>query len=146
MTLSADTYTAQATAGDVNKGLTNHKVCSYLIDFCPTCNPEIIESWIFWCCSPCLWKWWWWRWATAKNARKCVVFRVIWTLRLIKILIKLRRLRAVTNTHRELPSVNMGQSVDEFFRYVETSTKEGKTLPNWYAIFSHMPNLDSWRF
>jgi len=44
MTLSADTYTAQATAGDVNKGLANHKVCSYLIDFCLTCNPEIIES------------------------------------------------------------------------------------------------------
>ncbi|KAJ7677197.1 glycosyl hydrolases family 38 N-terminal domain-containing protein [Mycena rosella] len=43
----------------------------------------------------------------------------------------LRRMRAVTNTHRELPPVNMGHSVDEFFDYLAESTRAGKALPNW---------------
>ena len=37
----------------------------------------------------------------------------------------------MTNTHRELPPVNMGHSVDEFFEHIEKGSKEGKTLPNW---------------
>ena len=44
-------------------------------------------------------------------------------------------MRAVTNTHRELPPVNMGHSVDEFFEVVETESKEGKILPNWSVRF-----------
>jgi len=50
---------------------------------------------------------------------------------LAKMLENLRRIRAVTNTHRELPPVNMGHSVDEFFEEVEKTSKEGKNLPNW---------------
>jgi len=38
----------------------------------------------------------------------------------------------VTNNHRELPPVNMGHSVDEFFERIEKDSKEGKKLPNWY--------------
>lgn len=44
---------------------------------------------------------------------------------------QLRRIRAVTNNHRELPPVNMGHSVEEFFERVEKDSKEGKVLPNW---------------
>lgn len=44
---------------------------------------------------------------------------------------QLRRIRAVTNTHRELPPVNMGHSVDEFFEHLEKDSKEGAKLPNW---------------
>ena len=38
----------------------------------------------------------------------------------------------MTNNHRELPPVNMGHSVEEFFEHVEKDSKEGKALPNWY--------------
>ena len=44
---------------------------------------------------------------------------------------QLRRIRAVTNTHRELPPVSMGRSVDQFFEDVEKTSEEGKSLPNW---------------
>ena len=43
----------------------------------------------------------------------------------------LRRIRAITNTHREIPPVHMGRSVDEFFDYLEGETKGGRVLPNW---------------
>jgi alpha-mannosidase len=46
---------------------------------------------------------------------------------------KLRRIRAVANTHRELPPVDMGHSVDEFFDYLAESTKAGSVLPNWHG-------------
>lgn len=42
-------------------------------------------------------------------------------------------MRAVTNTHRELPPVNMGHSVDEFFDYLSESTKAGAVLPAWHG-------------
>jgi hypothetical protein len=45
--------------------------------------------------------------------------------------LQLRRMRAVTNTHRELPPVNMGHSVDEFFDYLAESSQSGAVLPNW---------------
>ncbi|KAJ6546194.1 glycoside hydrolase family 38 protein [Mycena vulgaris] len=48
-----------------------------------------------------------------------------------KMLENLRRMRAVTNTHRELPPVTMGRSVDEFFDYLAESTDAGAALPNW---------------
>ncbi|KAF8182889.1 alpha-mannosidase [Pholiota molesta] len=81
-----DTYTAQATVGDVNKGLTNHK------------NLESTDT-------------------------------------LSSFSAMLRRIRAVTNNHRELPPVNMGHSVDEFFETIEKDTKEGSTLPNWHGEY-----------
>ncbi|KAF8147680.1 glycoside hydrolase family 38 protein [Crassisporium funariophilum] len=91
-----DTYTAQATVGDVNKGLTNHKN---------------LES----------------------SDRSLLVFGNGdgGGGPLAKMLENLRRIRAVTNTHRELPPVNMGHSVEEFFEVIEKESKEGKVLPNW---------------
>jgi hypothetical protein len=44
---------------------------------------------------------------------------------------QLRRIKSTTNTHRELPPINMGHSVDEFFKDIEKSSDEGKLLPNW---------------
>jgi alpha-mannosidase len=46
-------------------------------------------------------------------------------------LFQLRRIRAVTNTHRELPPVGMGHSVDEFFDDLAKGSDSGKKLPNW---------------
>lgn len=51
--------------------------------------------------------------------------------------LQLRRIRAVTNTHRELPPVSMGHSVDEFFENLEEETKEGSVLPNW-CVYPHV--------
>lgn len=91
-----DTYTAQATVGDVNKGITNHKN---------------LES----------------------DATALLVFGNGdgGGGALPKMLENLRRIRATTNEHRELPSVSMGSSVEEFFEDIEEGSKEGKTLPVW---------------
>ncbi|KAF9529896.1 glycoside hydrolase family 38 protein [Crepidotus variabilis] len=91
-----DTYTAQATVGDVNKGLTNHK------------NLESSDTSLL-------------VFGNGDGGGGP----------LAKMLENLRRIKGTTNTHRELPTVNMGHSVDEFFAEIEQSTKEGKTLPNW---------------
>ncbi|KAJ3503870.1 hypothetical protein NLJ89_g8237 [Agrocybe chaxingu] len=93
-----DTYTAQATVGDVNRGLTNHK------------NLESSDTSLL-------------VFGNGDGGGGP----------LAKMLENLRRMRAVTNTHRELPPVNMGRSVDEFFKVVETDSKEGKVLPNWHG-------------
>ena len=57
--------------------------------------------------------------------------------------IKLRRIKAVTNTHRELPPVTMGHSVDEFFVALEQDSAQGKVLPNWWVTtcFMHLQCL-----
>ncbi|KAK2459766.1 hypothetical protein APHAL10511_008198 [Amanita phalloides] len=52
---------------------------------------------------------------------------------LAKMLESLRRIRAVTNTHRELPPVTMGKSINDFFHDVEVTTAEGSKLPNWHG-------------
>lgn len=91
-----DTYTAQATVGDVNKGLTNHK------------NLESSDTALL-------------VFGNGDGGGGP----------LAKMLENLRRIRAVTNTHRELPPVSMGRSVDEFFEDVEKTSEEGKSLPNW---------------
>ncbi|KAF9447763.1 glycoside hydrolase family 38 protein, partial [Macrolepiota fuliginosa MF-IS2] len=93
-----DTYTAQATVGDVNKGLTNHK------------NLESSDTALL-------------VFGNGDGGGGP----------LAKMLENLRRIRAVTNTHRELPPVNMGRSVDEFFEDIQTSTKHGEKLPNWHG-------------
>jgi alpha-mannosidase len=87
-----DTYTAQATVGDVNKGLTNHKV-----GFPYTLSVKI--SLIF---------------SLTQNLESSI---------------QLRRIRAVTNTHLELPPVSIGRSVDEFFEDVERPVKRGGSCP-----------------
>ncbi|KDR78195.1 hypothetical protein GALMADRAFT_245234 [Galerina marginata CBS 339.88] len=91
-----DTYTAQATVDDVNKGLTNHK------------NLESSDTSLL-------------VFGNGDGGGGP----------LAKMLENLRRIRAVTNTHRELPPVYMGHSADEFFEHLEKETKAGKTLPNW---------------
>ncbi|KAF9235409.1 glycoside hydrolase family 38 protein [Melanogaster broomeanus] len=48
-----------------------------------------------------------------------------------KMLENLRRIRAVANTHRELPPVSMGSTVEKFFEDIERESKEGSTLPVW---------------
>ncbi|KAL4077552.1 glycoside hydrolase family 38 protein [Scleroderma citrinum] len=48
-----------------------------------------------------------------------------------KMLENLRRIRAVTNNHRELPPVSMGSTVEQFFKNIERESKEGSTLPVW---------------
>ncbi|KAF5347291.1 hypothetical protein D9756_009971 [Leucocoprinus leucothites] len=93
-----ETYNAQATAGDINKGLTNHK------------NLESSDTALL-------------VFGNGDGGGGP----------LFRMLENLRRLRAVTNTHRELPPVSMGHSVDEFFKDIEQSTEEGKTLPNWHG-------------
>ncbi|KAG2052533.1 glycoside hydrolase family 38 protein [Suillus hirtellus] len=95
-----DTYTAQATVGDVNKGITNHKN---------------LES----------------------DATALLVFGNGdgGGGALPKMLENLRRIRATTNEHRELPTVSMGSSVEEFFEDIEENSKEGKTLPVWSKQF-----------
>lgn len=46
---------------------------------------------------------------------------------------QLRRIRAAADVSRELPVVDMGHSVDDFFRDVETKTAHGKKLPVWHG-------------
>ncbi|KIL60738.1 glycoside hydrolase family 38 protein [Amanita muscaria Koide BX008] len=93
-----DTYGAQATAGEINKGLTNHK------------NLESSDTALL-------------VFGNGDGGGGP----------LPKMLESLRRLRAVANTHRELPSVNMGKSVDEFFYDLAATTDKGSLLPNWHG-------------
>ncbi|KAJ6452582.1 hypothetical protein C8R45DRAFT_1083309 [Mycena sanguinolenta] len=53
-----------------------------------------------------------------------------------KMLENLRRMRAVTNNHRELPPVHMGRFVDQFSDYLAESSQGGKVLPNWKGELS----------
>ncbi len=126
-----DTYTAQATVGDVNKGLNNHKVNSYLTthDAYSDVAPQNLESsdtalLVFGNGDggggP-----------LAKMLENVSLPRQSDRNHTSKTEEQLRRIRAVTNTHRELPPVNMGHSVEEFFEDIQESTKDGKTLPNW---------------
>ncbi|KZT05154.1 glycoside hydrolase family 38 protein [Laetiporus sulphureus 93-53] len=91
-----DTYTAQATVGDVNKGLTNHK----------NLESSDISLLVF---------------GNGDGGGGP----------LAKMLENLRRIRATANQSRELPPVNMGHSVEEFFETVMTNSNAGKKLPNW---------------
>ena len=43
----------------------------------------------------------------------------------------MRRIRAAGNQSRELPTVNMGHSVEEFFDVLLEDSKGGAKLPNW---------------
>ncbi|KAG6918486.1 hypothetical protein DXG01_014113 [Tephrocybe rancida] len=93
-----DTYTAQATVGDINKGQNNHK------------NLESSQASLL-------------VFGNGDGGGGP----------LAKMLENLRRIRAVTNTHRELPPVSMGRSVDEFFDELSSASNAGKTLPNWHG-------------
>ncbi|TFY54220.1 hypothetical protein EVJ58_g8985 [Rhodofomes roseus] len=91
-----DTYTAQATVGDVNKGVTNHK----------NLESSDISLLVF---------------GNGDGGGGP----------LAKMLENLRRIRAAANNSREIPPVNMGHSVDEFFDVVAKKSDAGKALPNW---------------
>ncbi|TFK68127.1 glycoside hydrolase family 38 protein [Pluteus cervinus] len=93
-----DTYTAQATVGDVMKGLTNHK------------NVESSDKALL-------------VFGNGDGGGGP----------LNKMLENLRRIRAVNNNFRELPPINMGHSVEDFFGVLEKDTKGGTTLPNWHG-------------
>ncbi|ESK96763.1 glycoside hydrolase family 38 protein [Moniliophthora roreri MCA 2997] len=93
-----DTYTAQATAGDVNKGLANHKNIE-------SSNTSLL---VF---------------GNGDGGGGP----------LPKMLENLRRIRAANNNHRELPPINMGRSVDQFFEHLEKKSEQGKKLPNWHG-------------
>lgn len=51
---------------------------------------------------------------------------------------QLRRLRATANESQstEIPVVQMGPSVEDFFKDLEQATEEGSTLPNWCVSMS----------
>ncbi|KAJ7872246.1 glycoside hydrolase family 38 protein [Mycena leptocephala] len=91
-----DTYTAQATVGDVNRAVAGHK------------NLESSDTALL-------------VFGNGDGGGGP----------LPKMMENLRRIRAVTNTHRELPAVHMGHSVDEFFDNLAESTQGGRVLPNW---------------
>ncbi|OJT14565.1 Alpha-mannosidase [Trametes pubescens] len=91
-----DTYTAQATVGDINKGVTNHK----------NLESSDISLLVF---------------GNGDGGGGP----------LEKMLENLRRIRATGNHSREIPVVNMGHSVDEFFDVVAKDSDAGTKLPNW---------------
>lgn len=49
------------------------------------------------------------------------------------IIPQLRRIRATSNQSRELPPVDMGHSVEDFFDSLLQSSNGGTKLPNWYV-------------
>ncbi|CCM00538.1 uncharacterized protein FIBRA_02572 [Fibroporia radiculosa] len=91
-----DTYTAQATVGDVNKGLTNHK----------NLESSDISLLVF---------------GNGDGGGGP----------LPKMLENLRRIRAASNNSREIPPVDMGHSVEQFFDTIAKNSAAGKKLPNW---------------
>ncbi|KAG6332318.1 hypothetical protein ID866_6771 [Astraeus odoratus] len=91
-----DTYTAQATVGEVNKGVMNHK------------NLESNDTALL-------------VFGNGDGGGGA----------LPKMLENLRRIRAVTNNHRDLPPVSMGSTVEQFFEDIERNSKQGSTLPVW---------------
>ncbi|TFK83854.1 glycoside hydrolase family 38 protein [Polyporus arcularius HHB13444] len=91
-----DTYTAQATVGDVVKGVNNHK----------NLESSDISLLVF---------------GNGDGGGGP----------LAKMLENLRRIRATSNKSRDIPPVNMGHSVDEFFDVLAKDSDAGAKLPNW---------------
>ncbi|KAK7679936.1 hypothetical protein QCA50_016882 [Cerrena zonata] len=91
-----DTYTAQATVGDVNKGISNHK----------NLESSDMSLLVF---------------GNGDGGGGP----------LAKMLDNLRRTRAASNESRELPPVNMGHSVEDFFDTLLEDSDAGSKLPNW---------------
>ncbi|KAI0654605.1 galactose mutarotase-like domain-containing protein [Cubamyces menziesii] len=91
-----DTSTAQATVGDINKGLTNHK----------NLESSDISLLVF---------------GNGDGGGGP----------LPKMLENLRRIRATGNRSRDIPPVNMGHSVDDFFDVIAKDSAAGTELPNW---------------
>ncbi|CEL56677.1 hypothetical protein RSOLAG1IB_08003 [Rhizoctonia solani AG-1 IB] len=133
-----DTYTAQATTGDVRKAVTNHKnlessdmgllvfgngdggggpLAKMLENVSPVRFSRIpgIPAYIAT------------RWATYFIS---TFFR---SNSPIPLYDHLRRVRAAGNNSRELPLVNMGHTTEEFFDRLEKDSGYGSALPNWHG-------------
>jgi alpha-mannosidase len=109
-----DTYTAQATFGDVRRGITNHKVSITLSKFVYFLTQfQNLES--------------------SNTALLVFGNGDGGGGPLNKMLENLRRIRAAANVSRDIPVVHMGTSVEDFFLDVERDTKHGETLPNWHG-------------
>ncbi|KAH8093101.1 glycoside hydrolase family 38 protein [Cristinia sonorae] len=91
-----DTYTAQASVGDINKGITNHK----------NLESSDVSLLVF---------------GNGDGGGGP----------LAKMLENLRRIRATSNESRELPPVDMGHSVEDFFDNLLEESNGGAKLPNW---------------
>ena len=109
-----DTYTAQATFGDVRRGITNHKASidsskfvRFLTQF------QNLES--------------------SNTALLVFGNGDGGGGPLNKMLENLRRIRAAANVSRDIPVVHMGTSVEDFFLDVGRDTRHGETLPNWHG-------------
>jgi alpha-mannosidase len=112
--VSLDTYTAQATFGDVQRGITNHKVSFTSSKFVRFLTQfQNLES--------------------SNTALLVFGNGDGGGGPLNKMLENLRRVRAAANVSRDIPVVHMGTSVEDFFLDVERDTKHGQTLPNWHG-------------
>ncbi len=63
-----------------------------------------------------------------------------WILSKLTVGCQLRRIRATSNKSRDIPPVNMGHSVDEFFDVLAKDSDAGAKLPNW-SVNSFFFNL-----
>ena len=109
-----DTYAAQATFGDVRRGITNHKVgftSSKFVHFLT--QFQNLES--------------------SNTALLVFGNGDGGGGPLNKMLENLRRVRAAANVSRDIPVVHMGTSVEDFFLDIERDTEHGQTLPNWHG-------------
>ena len=73
-----------------------------------------------------------WRWAARADARERALFPLSsGFVRPYRGCWQLRRIRATSNKSRDIPPVNMGHSVDEFFDVLAEDSNAGAKLPNW---------------
>ncbi|QRV99556.1 glycoside hydrolase family 38 protein [Ceratobasidium sp. AG-Ba] len=101
-----DTYTAQATTGDVRKAINNHKASHSW----PSTNLESSDMGLL-------------VFGNGDGGGGP----------LAKMLENLRRIRAAGNNSRELPLVNMGHTTEAFFDRLEKESGQGAELPNWHG-------------
>ncbi|KAF8604347.1 glycoside hydrolase family 38 protein [Ceratobasidium sp. AG-I] len=113
-----DTYTAQATTGDVRKAISNHKASLFLRD------PLLRGLTGF---------------VTLQNMESSDMGLLVFGNGdggggpLAKMLENLRRVRAAGNNSRELPLVKMGHTTEAFFDRLEKESGHGAGLPNWHG-------------
>ncbi|KAG8743759.1 Glycoside hydrolase, 38 vacuolar alpha mannosidase [Ceratobasidium sp. 414] len=113
-----DTYTAQATTGDVRKAVNNHKARIHLK--MPLARPQLTAI-------------------ILQNLESSDMGLLVFGNGdggggpLAKMLENLRRIRAAGNNSRELPLVKMGHTTEAFFDRLEKESGQGAELPNWHG-------------
>ena len=65
----------------------------------------------------------------AQSRFGCLILRIGGAL--APMLEGLRRIRAAANNSRDLPKVDVGHSVEDFFRKIEETTNRGADLVTW---------------